>query len=426
MEEALLIVAGLLLVALWYGVKWSAIGFYTLVTLPWRAKRQKAEEKMRREQAAEAEERQKAKRELQRKHQQEAEKERKRFRTENADVFAAIAALKSTCMAPAAEMMRAAEAFAGERCEVVPELIVWADLGNIFASFSKFVKGGDSYIETLWKEINGTIQPSHVKDAPPLSRLPNRGVKQLAMVGILAEYDKHTGTILSSKAASTYLSVVSAVSSHCDGSLAPKMVADKYIELLKPYIHENGGDGYAGYSTSSAGRRSNLKSDCEKCNQELKVLGLPYGASDEEVKSKKRAFAELFHADRLAAMSENARRIALEQHSLVNNACQHILRECKVRERTDSGINGSEPSTAPRQSTREATTEKTTEHRPAPASSSDVTKEATPGNGHTVQSEQDLIDAIDATRSKLEENTRKAQEFLEQMKKRRKRSWERL
>ncbi len=62
-----------------------------------------------------------------------------------------------------------------------------------------------------------------------------------------------------------------------------------------PYI-KDGGAGSANYSFGSRNARSAY---CEKCANAYRLLDLSHGASKEEVKSKKWAFAELFSADRL-------------------------------------------------------------------------------------------------------------------------------
>jgi hypothetical protein len=246
------------------------------------------------------------------------------------------------------------------------------------------------------------------------------------MIVLLAAYDKAKGTNLSSRAASTYLSIVSAVATQCDGSLAAKIVSDAYIELLRQYIRESDERGYAENSNPSADSQSNRNSICEECNKSFRILDLPIGASDEEVMTKKHAFAELFHADRLAAMSDNARRIALEQHQNVNHACDHILRECNVRMRTDGGIHDSESPRARYKPTSATKAQEKAKHQTTPASSSVVSNKAKPKNGHTVPTDEELIEALDATRRRVEESTRKTEEFLDEMKKRKQRSLERL
>ncbi len=332
MGEILLGVLAVVAVVLWLLVKkmWEVMS--EIVADLWNDMTgETARKKIREENARkEEEERQQRQRERQQKRLQAEIAKRQHFRAENRGVFTGIRHLLSTCAPPAVEIMRAAGAIEGEDFERDPKLVVWTDIGFILASFNRTDSAGNAYIETLWEEVTRTIRPPDVDGVPPLSVFENHGVKQLGMVSLLANYDKLQGTTLSSKAASTYLSIVPAVSNHCDGSLAAKIVADTYIELLSPYIHDSGGNRYAGNSSSSAGGNSNRKSVCEKCNKAFKLLDLPLGASDKEVKSKKRAFAELLHDDRLGAMSDSARRIAQEQHKNVNEACDHIL-TCRVR-----------------------------------------------------------------------------------------------
>jgi hypothetical protein len=171
--------------------------------------------------------------------------------------------------------------------------------------------------------------------------------------------------------------------------------------------------------------RSNSVAVCEECNRALSLLDLPLGASSEDVNSKKRAFAELFHDDRLGAMSENARRIAKEQHQSINEACSHIL-TCPVRTQLRGGINGSEAPQAPHQSTSETREQEKTEHRPPSASASGEIELARQEHGHKVLTEQERIDALDATRRKVDETTKEIHDFLEQMKGRKQTSLERL
>lgn len=166
-----------------------------------------------------------------------------------------------------------------------------------------------------------------------------------------------------------------------------------------------------------AGELFNTKSLCERCNKAYELLDLPLEASDEEVNSKKRAFAELFHGDRLGAMSESARRIANEQHQSVNEACSHIL-TCPVRAKVKGRMKGSESAPATHQSTCEAMAREDTE-QPPPASSSGGSDLEKRDHEPSVPTEQERIDALDATRRKVDETTNEIREFLGQMKRQR-------
>jgi ribosomal protein L7/L12 len=107
-------------------------------------------------------------------------------------------------------------------------------------------------------------------------------------------------------------------------------------------------DGDAGSANYSFGGRNARSAYCEKCANAYRLLDLSYGASKEEVKLKKWAFAELFSADRLRTMSEQARQLAEEQHKSINAACDQILR-CRDCTRLREDLNGSESRPAPYQ-----------------------------------------------------------------------------
>jgi len=286
--------------------------------------RQKEEERLE-EARKEEEERQQRQQERRRERQQAEARERKQFRTENREVFAGISNLLSTCRAPVLEIMRAAGAIEGADVETDPKAVLWMDVGFILVSFSKTGSLEDAYIQKLWVEVTRKIKPPDVDGVPALSVFGNRGVKQLGMIVFLAEYDKQQGTTFSSKAASAYLSIVSAVSNHCEGSLAVKLVTNAYTELLRPYIHENGGGGYAG-RTNASGTKSNRVAGCEKCVKGYQLLDLPFGASKGEVKQKRDALAQVLHSDHTGGMSKRIRDTAEEQLKSINVAYAHILK----------------------------------------------------------------------------------------------------
>jgi hypothetical protein len=367
MEEILVVVLGVALYLLWLLLAATCKFIIRIVSSIWNdLTGETARGKIREENARkEEEERKQRERELQRERRQEESRERKRFRTENSEVFAGIADLLSTCAVPVVEILRAEGAIEGKDFELNPKHVVLVDVESILAAFSKSGSTGDAYIATLWQELTRLIEPSDVKGVPPLSGVPNRGVKQLSMVVFLAKYDKQRGTDFTSKAASTYHSIVSAVYGHCAGSLATKMVADRYIELLSPYIHGSGGNGYAGNSSSSASSQSNRKSVCAECVKGYQLLDLPFGASKDEVKQKRDALAQVLHSYHTGGMSKRTRDTAEEQLKSIIAAYSHI-RNCRF-----SGINGSEPPPAPHQSTSATTAGDKTGHQPSPASSSD-------------------------------------------------------
>ena len=70
------------------------------------------------------------------------------------------------------------------------------------------------------------------------------------------------------------------------------------------------------------------------------ALGLSPGASDEDIARAKRAYNELYHADRLAHMSGTARAIAEDRVKAANGAAQALL-DPALRARRDAWVAGS-------------------------------------------------------------------------------------
>jgi hypothetical protein len=326
MEEILLIVFGLALYLVWLLVAAICKFIFRVVANMWNGLTgETARRQIRKEEARKAEEeRQQRQRERQRQRQEAEARKRKQFCAENREVFAGIANLLSTCRAPAIEIMRAIGALQGKELEADPKHVIWLDVGYILASVRR-TGSGTEYIDKLWEEVTRAIKPPNVDGLPSLDVVPNRGVEQLGLVSLLAEYDTQRGTDFTSKAASVYRRIVTAVCGHCDGSLAAKMVADKYAELLSPYIHDSGENGNAGRSASTAGSHSNRKLVCEKCVKGYQLLDLPVRASEDEVKSKRRALQEVLHPDHLGDRSKRVRDIAEQQLKSINAACDQIL-----------------------------------------------------------------------------------------------------
>jgi len=274
-------------------------------------------------------ERRRAQEDEERKRRQAKLRERAKIMAENEEIHARISDLLSSCGAQATEMMRATGALEGTDT-VESAALVLHDIASILIAFWSTGDLGREYIERLWRGIalRYLYKDENDEDETVISLYDcaNSGDKPLKMVIPLDAHDRLQGTNLVSKAASAYLAIVSEVSNHCGDSLAVKLVTDAYLELLRPYIYEGGRDRYAGRSKSSAGSEAKRPSACEKCVNGYQLLDLPFGASKEEVKSRKRALAEILHPDQLGSKSEMARDAAEQQLKRINAACDHIVR----------------------------------------------------------------------------------------------------
>lgn len=74
---------------------------------------------------------------------------------------------------------------------------------------------------------------------------------------------------------------------------------------------------------------SDSNTNCKSCVRFFEVLDLPFGTGNDDVKARRRAFAEVLHPDQLGNKSERARHMAEEQLKKINEACDHIL-ACKL------------------------------------------------------------------------------------------------
>jgi hypothetical protein len=93
------------------------------------------------------------------------------------------------------------------------------------------------------------------------------------------------------------------------------------------------GDGNAANSRSSSGGDFNSSvggnvPKCGKCVESYRIVDLPPEAGRDEVKAKRRVFAEFLHPDKLGNKSEQARRAAEQQLKNINEACDQIL-QCR-------------------------------------------------------------------------------------------------
>jgi hypothetical protein len=164
-----------------------------------------------------------------------------------------------------------------------------------------------------------------VNDCIGLIERQHSAVSVPVMVPLLAAYDQMQRTKLAAKAATIYCSIVQTASSLCDNSVAAKLVENKYIELLRPYILLAPGNENAANSSSS-GRASSggAVGKCPDCAKYYSVLGLNGNATEAEVKQAYKDLAKVWHPDRFSENDERLRRKAGERLREINEAYSHI------------------------------------------------------------------------------------------------------
>jgi len=259
---------------------------------------------------------------------------REHIRNENRELIDEVAAMVSSCGTQAAEIMLATQALTGGDV-TTPEELFLDDIERILRVFldtsNQSVEGVGRLYVKIRKLLSPSAQPILKTPGPEIelrSRQRNDGVKKPKMVPLLDMYDRVRGTHLASSVALSYLSVVSAAAAHCGDSLAVRLVTEAYTALLRPHILKRDGDGKADHSYSSSSGRTAVGAECEKCASGYRVISLPVGAPEGEVRSRRRVFAEFLHPDQLGSKSDEARHAAEQQLMNVNEACDHIL-QCK-------------------------------------------------------------------------------------------------
>lgn len=144
------------------------------------------------------------------------------------------------------------------------------------------------------------------------------------------------------------------------------------------------GDNYVNWpepTDDSAPEPDTAAGDDNEPSKHFATLGIRNGAKPEEVKQAYRDLAKVWHPDRFDDGDTRLKQKAEEQLKKINDAYMHLQEQ-------------------------------------RPASSIDESEEGKPEHRHEIRSDQDLIDAIDATRKRVDATTKEMQEFLEQMKER--------
>ena len=289
------------------GYAW--VVFKILLTVKEARQREEREEQARSAEEAEERWRLKAKK-----------KEQAKICTECGEILHRISDLLSSCESQATDMLRTSRALHGTHSSQAKGLLLH-DMASILLGFHYVVGFGEEYIERLWRGIAGRYAGDDKEhDLWSLHDYAKDGDKPTVLVAVLNTYDKVQNTDLASKAASTYRAIITEIASHCVDSVAVKLVTSAYFDLLSRYIREG-----------AQGRRQSHTGDggvCSRCVEAYQLLGLPLGATEDELKKKRRAWAEVLHPDQLGGKSDRARDTGEEQLKSINSAYDHIF-QCR-------------------------------------------------------------------------------------------------
>ncbi len=272
-------------------------------------KRQQAQEARRRhEERLEAEKRKEERKE--RRQRNQAAHERASAKRQYGELVAQLTELVATSGSQAEETWHDFMALGGGESEVITATDhVVIDVLHILSVISK-VKGEVPIgLGRLCMAIRGSLEPGTYFSVEQCNaEIDRRRQKPRApdlpmMVTLLDMYDKTQGTRLAVKAAKAYWAFVRAACEAVDSELgaATKLVQDKYLELLSPYLSgtDNNGDGserQAQSNSASDGSKSSF-AGCPECPKYYSVLRLPPNATKQEIKAAYRRLAKIYHSD---------------------------------------------------------------------------------------------------------------------------------
>jgi hypothetical protein len=139
-------------------------------------------------------------------------------------------------------------------------------------------------------------------------------------VKLLSMYDTSQKTTLAAEAAVAFCSLIRAAAEKCtDSTVAVKMVADRYIELLEPHLVNGGAQSHE--SSSSTGT---AVEPADGLSRYYSTLGVRSNATPEEVKQAYRDLVKVWHPDRFAENDTRLKQKAEEQLKAINDAYVHI------------------------------------------------------------------------------------------------------
>jgi DnaJ-domain-containing protein 1 len=163
---------------------------------------------------------------------------------------------------------------------------------------------------------------------------------------------------------------------------------------------------------------------CGELSECYATLSVRSDATPEEVKQAYRDLVMVWHPDRFTGGEARLKRKAEEQLKAINDAYERIQehQRCQWQDSADDAaaspvndFSGGGESQATRQSAAETTAREMAGHYPPTASAPDDGRVAMHESAPKVQTEEELIEAIDATRRRVDASTKKMEEFLEQM-----------
>jgi hypothetical protein len=275
--------------------------------------------------------------------QREERRQRKLALTEHKALVDGLGELVEHCGPQAVEMMRVAKVWGGGTFRVMSApAIVMHDAMHILC---KIVGAAGSVPDTAKRLcysictfleperkyfISVRLSPKNDEERELMSRfgeVEDQPVTLPVMVSLLETYDKSQSMNLAPQAVAVYALLVIAASKTCADSLAARIVADHFTELLGKYRSaesSSGDSSYSAYESKGAESVPNPGGNCPECRNYYPVLGVKADATAEVIEKAYKVLVNVWHPDRFEN-NEGLRHATEERFKDIQEAYKHVM-----------------------------------------------------------------------------------------------------
>jgi hypothetical protein len=299
------------------------LGFIVLAVVAYQSRRQS------RQRTIEFERQRQYQQEKQRQ-EREFEKERRSSLKDYKGLVEQFATVIGSCSAPWDEVRREANALHGPFDSPPFDELIRKNALSVLGVMGKATGGVPNEIARLYQALFAQLETElrlTVQDcAERLSRIKDERPELPIVIIGLSAYDSRRQTTLSADVADAFSSLVITASRCCSPSFAVGVVRDAYLQFLAPYASAKHSSN-TGNKSSSNGSQSKAEptNNCVKCRAYYPILGAKLDASEAEVKTQFRSYAQIYHPDKYTSYEKQVQQTAEDEMKQVNVAYGHIM-----------------------------------------------------------------------------------------------------
>jgi hypothetical protein len=230
---------------------------------------------------------------------------------------------------PWSEITRVAQAVHGEFDSIPFLLVLKSDILGILKSMAVANGCVPVSLGRIYQAVRAAIEPDeYLTVDETFNEIAHMGHRKVALpvaVQYLHAYDRGR-PILAPIVAEGYAALIEAAFGCFPNSMPVNHVKDTYLELLRPYISEGRPRGSESSSGNRSGNERTAQStgNCLKCPEYYAVLRLKPDANEEEIRTRYRDLAQIYHPDKFGPGKERLKQTAEDEMKKVNEAYGHI------------------------------------------------------------------------------------------------------